>query len=138
MESRSTDAYDVPSRVTAYDRDMLIMHPNRGKMIQVALDLLPVQPEREFRVLDLGVGTGFFSAELLSRHPHANIIAIDGAKSMVKLAAKRLGALDSQVSFLITDFRNLDTHLPRTEEFDTVISSYALHHLSKSEKETVP
>lgn len=137
METRSSDAYDTPARVSAYDHDMQIMHPNRGKMIEVALDLLPLSPDRKFRALDLGVGTGIFSAELLSRHPGAELVAVDGAEAMVELARERLGDLNPQVSFLVSDFRDLDSRLPRHEGFDAVISSFALHHLSRDEKEAV-
>jgi SAM-dependent methyltransferase len=113
------------------------MHPNREEMIQVSLDLLPLYPDRGFRALDLGVGTGYFSSELLSRNAAAEILAVDGARSMVELAEERLADQRSRVAFLIADFRELDAHLPREEGFDAVISSYALHHLSKGEKEAV-
>jgi hypothetical protein len=36
MKSRSIHAYDLPSRVDAYDLELGIMHPNRGKTIRCA------------------------------------------------------------------------------------------------------
>jgi tRNA (cmo5U34)-methyltransferase len=137
MMSLSTSAYDLPGRVASYDRDMQIMHPNREHMVRVALDLLPDRPDRQLRALDLGVGTGHFTAELLLRHPEAEVVAVDGAATMMELAEARLGDLASRVDFRITDFRDLDAHLLRGEEFDVAISSFALHHLPMGEKEEV-
>ena len=134
MSRDSIDAYDLPTRVASYDADMDVMHPLRAKMVQVALDILPLNPEREIRALDLGVGTGFFAAHLLSRYPLARIVAVDGAASMVDLAKTRLGNRAAQVDFRVGDFRDLGELLTPDETFDVVISSYALHHLDGREK----
>lgn len=137
MSHDSIDAYDLPTRVASYDSDMEVMHPLRTKMVQVALDILPMDPDSELRALDLGVGTGFFAQRLLSRYPHARVVAMDGAASMVQLAKTRLGDRSAQVDFRIGDFRDLGELLSPQETFDVVISSYALHHLNGDEKEEV-
>lgn len=137
MKSLSTSAYDAPGRVDSYDRDMRIMHPNREHMIRLALDILPHGPDRRLRALDLGVGTGLFTAELLLRYPEAEVVAVDGATAMIELAKARLGGLESRVDFRIADFRDLDAQLPPEEEFDAAITSFALHHVPKSEKEEI-
>ena len=67
MRSDSVEAYDLPERVRTYDADMDIMHPLRGKMIEVALEILPFQQSQPLRTLDLGVGTGVFSKRLLEK-----------------------------------------------------------------------
>jgi len=131
------DAYDLPARVASYDADMDVMHPNRHKMIEVALDFLPRSVGGAFTALDLGVGTGLFAGELLKRYPEARVVAVDGAEAMVDLARTRLGALADRVDFRVGDFRDLDDLLEAEEMFSVVISSYALHHLSGSEKEEV-
>jgi hypothetical protein len=40
-ETRSIKAYDIPERVASYDAEMELMHPNRSKMVAVALEVLP-------------------------------------------------------------------------------------------------
>ena len=137
MSSDSIDAYDLPARVASYDLDMDVMHPLRHKMVQVALDILPLDPDSELRALDLGVGTGFFAERLLSRYPLARVVAVDGAASMVDLSETRLGSLSAQVDFRIGDFRDLGEMLSPEDAFDLVISSYALHHLDGGEKGVV-
>ena len=137
MSHDSIDAYDLPTRVASYDSDMDVMHPLRAKMVQVALDILPMDPDSELRALDLGVGTGFFTQGLFSRYPQARVVAVDGAASMVELAKTRLGDRAAQVDFRTGDFRELGDLLSPQETFDVVISSYALHHLDGEETEEV-
>jgi tRNA (cmo5U34)-methyltransferase len=137
MTQENVAAYDVPQRVASYDADMEIMHPNRAKMAQVALQVLPFSPERPLRALDLGSGTGFFTDRFLRRYPRAHVWAIDAAAAMMDLAKVRLGPLAERVHFVVGDFRNLSRLLPAGEAFDVVFSSYALHHLGRDDKEAV-
>src|SRR5262249_26341047 len=100
MTDRSIDAYDLPERVASYDTSMEIMHPNRAKMVQVALEVLPFSPDQPLRALDLGVGTGYFAERFLARYPRASLVGVDGAAAMIDLAKTRLGpAAASRVEF---------------------------------------
>ena len=45
MDQRSIKAYDLPQRVESYDADMDLMHPDRSKVVQSALDILPFPSE---------------------------------------------------------------------------------------------
>lgn len=130
-------AYDVPERIARYDRDMDVMHPNRHKMVQVALDLLPFEREREFLALDLGVGTGFFTHRLLQAFPNARVIAVDGAAQMIETATERLGPLARRIDFRTGDFRDLDQILKPGERGAVVISAYALHHVDHADKVSI-
>ena len=51
----SIKAYDLPERVVSYDADMELMHPNRSKMVDIALEVFPFDPQAHFTALDLGV-----------------------------------------------------------------------------------
>ncbi len=124
-------------RVRTYDADMEIMHPLRGKMIEVALEVLPFQHTRPLRVLDLGVGTGVFSRRVLEEYPNSTVVAVDGAASMLELAKTRLGELAQRVEWILCDFQTMPGCVTAPETFDVVISSYALHHLTAQEKRAV-
>jgi ubiquinone/menaquinone biosynthesis C-methylase UbiE len=137
MTERSIEAYELPARVASYDADMEIMHPNRAKMVQVALDVLPFESEAPLRALDLGVGTGFFTQRFLEAFPRASVVAVDGSRAMVDLAVARLGALAARVRFAIGDFRTLDALDLGGAPFDVVYSSFALHHLNAADKTSV-
>ena len=134
MSSDSIEAYDPPERVRRYDADMDIMHPLRHKMIEIALDVLPFPREQALKVLDLGVGTGAFTLRFLEKYSNSRVVAIDGSSSMLELARARLREYAHRVEYLVSDFRAIPATILEPEAFDVVISSYALHHLSASEK----
>jgi tRNA (cmo5U34)-methyltransferase len=137
MKINSIAAYELPARVASYDADMDVMHPNRHKMVSVALETLPFDPAVITTALDLGTGTGFFTHRFLEWFPQARVISVDGSNSMVDLARTRLGPLVARVDFRIGDFRQLQDLIPESAHGDAVFSSYALHHLNHGEKREV-
>ena len=66
MSEESIAAYDVSQRVETYDADMELMHPNRSKMVQVAIEVLPFPMTAALRAIDLGIGTRYFTERLLN------------------------------------------------------------------------
>ena len=137
MRPESIEAYDSPQRVDRYDADMGIMHPNRSKMIDIALDVLPFDRDERLRAIDLGVGTGYFAARFLLRFPRATLLAIDGAASMIDLARVRLGPNAERATFVVADIRDLPEDVAGPSSVDVVFSSYTLHHLDLEEKRHV-
>ena len=136
MSLESINAYSLPERVATYDADMALMHPNRSKMVQIALDVLPFKPQAPLIALDLGIGTGFFSQAVLDHFSNSRIIAIDGAEAMVELAKVRLETKADRVDFRIGDFRQL-SRIIGGQKGQLAFSSYALHHLNREEKVAV-
>jgi len=137
MKSTSIAAYERPARVASYDADMDVMHPNRHKMVDIALEILPFDPREPITALDLGTGTGFFTAKFLERYPQARVISVDGSNSMVELARTRLATRVERVDFRIGDFRKLQAIVPESAQGEVAFSSYALHHLNHGEKREV-
>ncbi|MBI2913669.1 MAG: class I SAM-dependent methyltransferase [Chloroflexi bacterium] len=136
MTRDSIEAYDLPERVARYDADMAVMHPNRSKMVQIALEVLPFEPDARLEALDLGAGTGYFSARLLEAFPASSVHALDGAQVMLDVASERLGDKRSAATFHVGDLRDL-RDIFAEERFDVVFSSYTLHHLTLDEKKAV-
>ena len=137
MHLDSVEAYDLPDRVRTYDADMDIMHPLRRKMIQIALEVIPFQPSRSLKALDLGIGTGVFAKrflEDLEEYPYSRVVGVDGAGAMLELAKSRLGDLARRVEWVCSDFKSLPAAAIEPDTFDVVISTYALHHLNAQEK----
>ena len=137
MNKKGIMAYDLPERVASYDADMAVMHPNRAKMIRVALEILPFSTQAPLRALDRGVGSGYFAEHFLRHYQNATVVAIDGASAMVDLAKARLGELGDRTQFVVGDFRDLSRLVPEKGAFGVVFSSYALHHLNGQEKQSV-
>ena len=136
MSERSIAAYDVSQRVKTYDADMELMHPNRSKMVQIALEVLPFPTTAALRAIDLGIGTGYFTECFLNKFPNSRVLGIDGAPAMMELAKARLKSSVSRIEFVIGDFRKLQELAPDAGT-DIVFSAYALHHLSRLDKEMV-
>ena len=137
MSERGIAAYDVSQRVKTYDADMELMHPNRSKMVQIALEVLPFPRTAALRAIDLGIGTGYFTECFLNKFPNSGVLGIDGAPAMIELAKARLKSSESRVKFVTGDFRKLQELAPDAGAVDVIFSAYALHHLSRSDKETV-
>jgi ubiquinone/menaquinone biosynthesis C-methylase UbiE len=130
-------AYDVSQRVESYDADMELMHPNRSKMVQVALAVLAFPKTATLRAIDLGIGTGYFTERFLNYFPNSEVLGIDGAHAMIELAKARLRSLASRVRFTTGDFRSLQRLAGGFGTADVVFSAYALHHLNRTDKEGV-
>ena len=137
MSERSIAAYDVSQRVKTYDADMELMHPNRSKMVRVALEVLPFPKTAALRAIDLGIGTGYFTERFLIHFPNSRVLGIDGAEAMTELAKARLKSLADRVEFVIGDFRELEELAPSAGSIDVIFSAYALHHLNRPDKEMV-
>jgi len=116
---------------------MELMHPNRSKMVQIALEVLPFPTTAALRAIDLGIGTGYFTECFLNKFPNSRVLGIDGAPAMIELAKARLKSSESRVEFIIGDFRKLQELAPDAGTADIVFSAYALHHLNRSDKEAV-
>jgi len=83
------------------------------------VDLLDPQPDE--RIIDLGCGTGVFSAAIAERG--AQVLGIDGSPEMIAQAA----ATYPQLSFVVADAHDFTT----SEPYDAVASNAALHWMTR-------
>jgi ubiquinone/menaquinone biosynthesis C-methylase UbiE len=134
MSHEAISAYDLPRRAALYDANMAIMHPNREKMVDVALEVLPFDRNAALTALDLGAGTGYLARRFLEAFPRARLLAVDGSEEMFRLAQVRLGALAERVRMIVGDFRQLTSLVAGVAGPDVVFSSFALHHLDAKDK----
>jgi tRNA threonylcarbamoyl adenosine modification protein (Sua5/YciO/YrdC/YwlC family) len=84
--------------------------------------------DRVQRILELGTGTGETARRLLSGHPEATLVGVDGTPVMLAAAARSLPAdrFTPRLSLL-------QEALP-DGPFDLVASALAIHHLEEEEK----
>ncbi|MFP3547365.1 class I SAM-dependent methyltransferase [Rhizobium sp. SIMBA_035] len=83
----------------------------------------------ELRVLDLGAGTGIFSAKLLARHPDAQIHLVDASEKMLDQARERFAG-NPGITYAVADMAEVELGGP----WDLVISALAIHHLEDAAK----
>lgn len=84
------------------------------------------------KILDIGAGTGLLSAFMLARYPKAKLTLIDLSEKMLDVARARFKD-QPNVSYVVADY----TKHEYEDQFDLVISSLSIHHLTDSEKKNL-
>lgn len=111
--------YDPIARMVGVDR--------RRRSFLEGLDLRGAR-----RILDVGCGTGSLAVELKRAHPAAQVVGLDPDPDALELArakAERAG-LDIRFEHGFADA------LPFPEgDFDQVVSTFALHHVPKAQRQ---
>jgi tRNA (cmo5U34)-methyltransferase len=88
------------------------------------------------RVLDLGCGDGVLTQELLMIDKTIIPTLVDGSQSMLRKARERFGELPN-FSFIEASFQQILGEAVKLDEYDFIVSSFAIHHLALREKEAL-
>ncbi len=91
--------------------------------------------KKDVKVLDLGAGDGTMMERLLKNH-NPKITITDGSTEMIEAAKKKLSPYDSSndIDYICSTFEEiLKTNMELTD-FDLIISSLAIHHLTRPDK----
>jgi len=95
--------------------------------------LLEQVPKTVQRMLDLGTGNGRLLSLLKIDRPQAEGIALDFSPTMLQ-AARETFAQDPQVTVIE---HNFEQPLPNLGQFDAIVSSFAIHHVSHDRKRSL-
>jgi tRNA (cmo5U34)-methyltransferase len=114
-----------------YDDWMKKALPNYHEIFRTAQELIPFETTKPIEVLDLGAGTGLFSKHVLEKYPDARFLLYDVADKMLDVARERFCGNPQQFEFTTGDYRTLQV----PHDFDLVISSLSIHHLTHEEKQ---
>jgi tRNA (cmo5U34)-methyltransferase len=108
-----------------YDRLRRQLVPYFDDFYGTALECLPFAPDASFRVLDLGAGTGLFSALVADAFPNAHLTLVDISDEMLAKARARFASRPN------VDYRTLNFERePLSGEYNVAISALALHHVA--------
>ena len=121
------------SSVDYYDDWMKKALPNFTDLFQTAQELVTFDPQSPIDVLDLGAGTGLFSKHIFDKFPNAHFVLYDLADKLLEVAKERFDKQKDRFKYAIGDYRNLKTDT----DFDLVISSLSIHHLTDIEKQSL-
>jgi tRNA (cmo5U34)-methyltransferase len=130
QENEMTIDQAFNASVGYYDDWMKKALPNYDDLFGTARKLISFAPSRPIDVLDLGAGTGLFSKHVLEKYPQARFVLFDAADKMLEAARERFHGCARQFEYVVGDYRTLNV----TREFDLVISSLSIHHLTDDEK----
>jgi tRNA (cmo5U34)-methyltransferase len=84
-------------------------------------------PEPE--ILDVGAGTGLFSACMLEKFPGAHLTQVDIAENMLEMARQRFAGRE-HTQYRVSDYSAGDLGGP----YDIVCSALSIHHLESADK----
>ncbi|MDE3001570.1 MAG: class I SAM-dependent methyltransferase [Gemmatimonadota bacterium] len=133
--NQNTQSGQFAARAADYDR----LQPVRIEMYEfyhgLAVDFVPFDTGTEFRILDLGCGTGAFIELILDRYANATCVAVDYSGEMIEIAARKVSAHSDRVEFLR---RDLNGGVPEgLGSFQLVSSFSTIHHLTDENKTRV-
>ena len=87
-----------------------------------------VEPSKEIKILDVGIGTGLLSHELWKND--CQIYGVDFSKKMIEKAREKM----RNGTFVIADVAKDHLGELNHEKFNRIISSYFFHHLNLKQK----
>lgn len=114
--------------VLHYQRTADILIPGRQDILSMISQLTAACGGDNLKVLDLGCGNGEVTASVLAVKPDATACLVDHSDEMIRLASERFRN-NQKVTVIKYD---LNQGLPPSlinEEFDVVVSCFALHHI---------
>jgi tRNA (cmo5U34)-methyltransferase len=91
---------------------------------------------RPVKVLDLGCGDGALTAEILKVDDQIEATMVDGSLEMLENARKRLQSYEN-LNYIHSTFQDLLKDDILEADFDFIVSSLAIHHLSSGDKESL-
>ncbi|WP_174615060.1 MerR family transcriptional regulator [Virgibacillus ihumii] len=117
---KQADGYDQNIKMAGYRFNV---HQDYEKALSKAADM--VRLENNDICADIGVGTGNLGARFL--HQGVNVIGIDQSEGMLKVCREKHPDIETRKGHFLA--------LPlMDQQANSVVSSYALHHLPDSEK----
>ena len=112
-----------------YDANRRKLIPAFDAFYGAGIDFLTYEGDAP-AVLDIGAGTGIFTARLLERYPDASVTLLDFSDNMLGLACEKFSG-NSRISYVLGDYSEADLGAGR---FDAAISALSLHHLNPEMK----
>ncbi len=88
---------------------------------------------RNNRILDLGCGDGIVTHNLISVDETVSATLVDASEEMLKKAKERLNTFNN-INYIHATFQDIITDGLPEPEYDFIVSSMAIHHLTQHEK----
>lgn len=103
------------------DENVLIPRPETEELVELAIN--KIQDSRfeilDFKILDIGTGSGIIPITLKKHFPNAEISAIDISEKALEIAKKNAEFHKTEINFIQKDYLNTEL----TENYDIIISN---------------
>lgn len=127
MRSQFVNDFNHDRQSAKYDKDVSNEENPVRTGYESLLNFIANKVNPQSRVLELGCGTGNLTSKL---NEMKEITGVDISEEMIKLAKIKTAAKD--IYYCQNDILSFFDY--NHKKFDYIISSYALHHLTESEK----
>ena len=114
------------ARIAIYDRHMLEDLKLDG-FYRAIVELIAPKT-KDFRLLDLGCGTGIELAYLYERYPDMRVTGIDLSPKMLERLREKFP--DRKIALIQGSYFDIDFDGP----YDVVLSTYSFHHFDREQK----
>jgi SAM-dependent methyltransferase len=117
-----------------YDAGAALIHPYYHELQDLLLRLLPIAPEDDALLVDLGGGSGRLMERLLDGFPKARGLVVDVSAPAIELAVARLSRFGPRAKCVA--LRLQDTWQSQLDAAPAaIVSMSAIHHLDAAEKQ---
>lgn len=103
------------------DENVLIPRPETEELLELAINKIRDSrfEIRDFKILDVGTGSGIIPITLKKHFPDAEVFAIDISEKALEIARKNATFHKTEINFIQADYLNTDL----TENYDVIISN---------------
>lgn len=112
-----------------YDKDIVNSIPFHREIHKRIIHFISkFDKNKEYRILDFGVGTGITSKIIQDMLPNSEIDVVDFSRRMLSGARKKLGT--KKVNYIFGDYSKLNFN----KKYDIIVSVIGLHHQTNNGK----
>lgn len=102
--------------------DVLIPRPETELLVEQTIDELKLFPDKTFKVLDVGTGSGAIGISVAHFCPNTTVTAIDISQEALEIARKNAHQIKvNNITFIYKDIFQKDRQL--TERFDVILAN---------------
>jgi SAM-dependent methyltransferase len=130
----SADVWKQRNVAEAFLNQRALLIPDRQRQLEVMLRVIRSAPRQPGLILDLGCGDALVLARLLEMFPQARGVAVDFSPLMLEQAREQLAPFGGRARTAEADLGNSTWRAAVPETPDTVVSSFAIHHLPDARK----
>ncbi len=109
--------------------DRFMPSPERIQLFNTIIDSLANRSNASAHIVELGIGPAYLAEQLLKKLPNVTYEGVDFSKPMLDIAAERLAAYPSRVTFTQADLMGEDWGTKVTRPVEAIVSTWALHDL---------
>lgn len=88
------------------------------------IDILPFDRHANFKILEIGCGTGYNLKRLAKAFPNAQLTGLDVSEDMINLSRKNTSAFEDRVTLLQQPYGPDQPPMP--ESYDAIVCAYVL------------